>query len=63
MRGVADLTLRCGYITKTGMLSSSQENLFYGFLRDLYYNDYNRDLKKYPYKTDIISLREMYLNR
>ena len=63
LRGVADQTLRCGYITKTGMLTSSTENLFYGYCRELYNNDYNRDTKEYPYKTDIISLREKFLNR
>ena len=63
MRGVADSTLRCGYITKTGSLTSSTENLFYGYCRELYNRDYNRETKSYPYKTDIISLREKFLNR
>ena len=60
LRGVADATLRCGYITKTGMLTSSVENLFYGFCKDLYTKDRNKETKEYPYKTDIISLREKY---
>lgn len=60
LRGVADQTLRCGYITKTGMLTSSLENLFYGYCRELYNKDYNKDTKEYPYKTDIISLREKF---
>lgn len=63
LRGVADSTLRCGYITKTGMLTSSTENLFYGYCKELYNKDYNRETKSYPYKTDIISLREKFLNR
>lgn len=63
MRGVADMTLRCGHINKTGMLTSSLENLFYGFCKELYTDDYNRDTKSYPYKTDIISLRDKFLNR
>ena len=63
LRGVADTTLRCGYITKTGMLTSSTENLFYGYCKELYNKDYNRESKSYPYKTDIISLREKFLNR
>lgn len=63
LRGVADTTLRCGYITKTGMLTSSTENLFYGYCKELYNKDYNRETKSYPYKTDIISLREKFLNR
>jgi len=60
LRGVADQTLRCGYLVKTGMLTSSLENLFYGFCRDLFNADYNRDTKTYPYKTDIISLRDKF---
>ena len=63
LRGVADSTLRCGYITKTGMLTSSTENLFYGYCKELYNKDYSRETKSYPYKTDIISLREKFLNR
>ena len=61
LRGVSEPTLRCGYITKTGMLTSSLENMFYGFLRELHNRDYNKDTKEYPYKTDIISLRERFL--
>ena len=63
LRGVADQTLRCGHINKTGMLTSSVENLFYGFCRELYNKDYDRDTKSYPYKTDIITLRHLFLNR
>ena len=62
LRGVADQTLRCGYITKTGMLTSSLENTFYGFLKKVYVNDYDKDSKSYPYKTDIISLRDKFYN-
>lgn len=61
LRGVTDQTLRRGYITKTGMLTTSLENMYYGFLKDLYKNDYNKETKIYPYKTDIISLREKFL--
>ena len=60
MRGVADQTLRRGYITKTGMLTSETENYFYGFCKELYKNDFNKETKEYPYKTDIISLREKF---
>ena len=63
MRGVADMTLRCGHINKTGMLTSSLENLFYGFCRELYNTDYNKDTKTYPYKTDIISIRDKFIKR
>lgn len=62
LRGVADHTLRCGYITKTGMLSSAEENLFYGFCKKLYNEDYDKDNRSYPYKTDIISLRNKFLS-
>ena len=60
MRGVAQSTLKCGYIRKTGMLTSYKENLFYGFCRKLYDNDYDHDTQEYPYKTDIISLRDRF---
>ena len=60
MRGVADQTLRAGYYGRTGALQSAQANYFYGFCRDLYKNDYNKENKSYPYKTDIITLREKY---
>ena len=60
LRGVADHTLRCGYVTKTGMLTNAEENLFYGFCKKLYNNDYDKDNKSYPYKTDIISLRNKF---
>lgn len=62
LRGVADTTLRCGYITRTGMLTTAVENLFYGFCKKLYENDYDRENKTYPYKTDIISLRDKFMN-
>ena len=61
LRGVAQTTLRCGYITKTGMLTSSLDNFFYGYCRDLYNTYYNKETKEYPFKTDIISLRERFL--
>lgn len=60
LRGIADQTLRCGYITRTGMLTSCLENLFYGFCRNLYSKYCNKEDKSYPFKTDIISLRDMF---
>lgn len=63
LRGVADTTLRCGYITRTGMLTSAIENLFYGYCKELYNKDRNKETKSYPYKTDIISLREKFIKR
>lgn len=63
LRGVADSTLRCGYITRTGMLINALENKFYGFCRDLYNNYYDRVEKKYPFKTDLISLRNKFENQ
>ena len=62
MRSVADATLRAGYYRRTGALQSAQANYFYGFCRELYKNDYDRENKSYPYKTDIITLREKYYN-
>ena len=63
LRGVADQTLRCGYITKTGMLTSATENYFYGFCRDCYNTDRNPETRTYPYATDLISLRDRFLVR
>ena len=60
LRGVSQQTLRSGYITKTGMLTSSAENIFYGFCKSLYQTDYNKEDKTYPYPTDIISLRNKF---
>ena len=61
LRSVADQTLRCGYYAKTGALQNSLENAFYGFCRKLYDKDRNKETKEYPYKTDIISLRDRFL--
>lgn len=63
MRSVADQTLRQGYIRSTGSLNSSEANLFYGFCKELYNKYYDKETKTYPFKTDIISLRKMFLNR
>ena len=63
MRSVADNTLSFGYIRRTGALDTKAANLFYGFCRELYKNDYNRETKAYPYKTDIISLRKKFLEK
>ena len=68
MRGVCDATLRSGHIMKTGMLSTSMENYFYGYCKNLYTKyraeSYDSSAKKviYPFKTDIISIRKMYLD-
>lgn len=61
LRGVADQTLRCGYITKTGMLINSLENMFYGFCKNIFNTERNPETKTYSIKTDIISLREKFL--
>ena len=62
LRGVADSTLKRGYITKTGQLTTPLENKFYAFCKDLYNNYYDRDSKTYPFETDIISLRKGFEN-
>lgn len=60
LRTVSIMVLKCGYLRKTGMLLTELENYFYGFLRDLYKNYYNKEEKTYPFKIDIISLREYF---
>lgn len=63
LRGVADQTLRCGHISRTGMLTSSIENYFYGYCRELFNTDRDSETKTYPYKTDIINLRDKFMTR
>ena len=60
LRGVADQTLRCGYITRTGGLLEAIENHFYGFCRKCFAQDRNPETKEYPYRTNIINLRNMF---
>ena len=62
MRSVADQTLRQGYIRSTDSLTSVEANLFYGFCHDLFRTDRDAETREYPYKTDIITLREKYYN-
>lgn len=63
MRSVADSTLRSGYYRRTGALQTAESNNFYGFCRKCFNDDRNKETKSYPYKTDIISLREKFLNK
>ena len=60
MRSVADNTLHSGYLRRTGVLDTKAANLFYGFCKELYEKDYDKETKTYPYKTDIISLRKKF---
>lgn len=61
LRGVADQTLRNGYITRTGGLLTAQENMFYGFCKTCFNEDRNKETKSYPYATNIIALRDRFL--
>lgn len=61
MRGVADSTLRSGHYRRTGALQTAESNSFYGFCRKCFHDDRDKETKSYPYKTDIISLRDKYL--
>lgn len=61
MRGVADATLRAGYYRSTGALQTVGANKFYGWCRKLFNTDRNTETKSYPYPTDIISLREKFI--
>lgn len=63
MRGVADQALKNGRISKPSILKSALENIFYGFCVQLYNenNIVSSDIvKKYNFKTDIISLRDKF---
>ena len=61
MRGVADITLKCGHYRRTGALQTPESNNFYGFVKSCFANDRDPETKTYPYATDIISLREKFL--
>lgn len=61
MRSVADITLKCGHYRRTGALQTPASNNFYGFCKKCFNEDRNVETKDYPYKTDIISLREKFL--
>jgi len=61
MRGVADATLRCGYYRRLGALNTAAANQFYGFCKKCFNEDRIVETKSYPYKTDIISLREKFI--
>lgn len=60
LRSVANKVLRCGFYPKSGFLSNPLENLFCGFLVDLYRTQYDRETKSYPFPVDIISLRKRF---
>ena len=62
MRNVADSTLRSGHYRRTGALQTAESNNFYGFCKKCFNEDRNKETKSYPYKTDIISLREKFLS-
>ena len=62
MRSVADITLKCGHYRRTGALQNAMSNNFYGFCQRCFKEDRRAETKDYPYKTDIISLRDKFLN-
>ena len=62
MRGVADITLKCGHYRRTGAFQTPMSNNFYGFCKKCFDEDRQAETKDYPYKTDIISLRDKFLN-
>ena len=61
MRSVADATLRCGSYRRMGSLLTVQGNQFAAFCKVCFNKDRDKETKSYPYKTDIISLREKFL--
>ena len=60
LRSVADTTLRTGNYHRTGSLLTPLSNKFYGFCKKLFKEDRDKTTKSYPYKTDIISLRDKF---
>jgi len=61
MRGVADATLRSGNYGRTGSLLTVAANQFFGWCKKIYNTQRDRETKSYPFKTDIISLREYFI--
>ena len=61
MRSVADSTLRSGSYRRMGSLLTVQGNQFAAFCKECFNKDRIKETKSYPYKTDIISLREKFL--
>ena len=60
LRGISDQVLRTGNTRKTGSLQTPIENKFFGFLKRCFNEDRDKETKSYPYKTDIISLRNKF---
>ena len=60
MRSVADSTLKTGSYRRTGALLTPLTNKFYAFCKRLFKEDRDKATKSYPYKTDIISLRDKF---
>ena len=60
LRSISDQVLRTGNTRKTGSLQTPIENKFYAFLRKCFNEDRDKETKTYPYKTDIISLRDKF---
>lgn len=60
LRSISDQVLRTGNTRKTGSLQTPIENKFYAFLKKCFNNDRDKETKTYPYKTDIISLRDKF---
>ena len=58
MRGVAHTTLRCGYISRTGSLTTALANDFYGFLKNLYNETPKEQRATIP--KNIIYLRNLF---
>lgn len=59
MRSVAHVTLKHGSLKSTGELTCELDNLFYGFLRDLYNSKETKEERE-TITRDIITLRKMF---
>lgn len=60
MRSVSDSTLRYGIYRRMGSLTNAEGNLFAAFCKKCFNEDRDKETKSYPYKTDIISMREKF---
>lgn len=63
MRSVADSMLRKGMYWHMGSIDTAAGNMFAAFCKECYNKDRDKETDSYPYKTDIISMREKFYGR
>ena len=62
MRGISQTILKKGHLKNQFVPANKVEESFYNFVKKLY-DEYYKESESYPFLTDIISLRDMFLNK